>query len=111
MGFGGAVVGPSALSLHLAEALTRKGSGWEPGSPGHFAGQILPKLDVFTCSFKASERLVFPRAHPNPLGWFLASCMNQVLAAVPGEICMGKQDASRLQAPLMALFSHWGYGK
>lgn len=62
-------------------------------------------------SFRVSERLVAPKVHPTPLGCFLTSCTNQVLAVVPGEICLGKQDASLLQAPLMALFSHWGYGK
>lgn len=37
-GFGRAVVGLSAVSLHHAKALTSEGSGWEPGSPGHFEG-------------------------------------------------------------------------
>lgn len=58
-GFGRAVVGLSALSLHHAKALTSKGSGWEPASPGHFEGQIFPKVDVFTLS-KPVKGLWFP---------------------------------------------------
>lgn len=58
-GFGRAVVGLRAVSLHHTKALTGKGSGWEPGSPDHFEGQILPKVDVFTLS-KAMKGLWFP---------------------------------------------------
>lgn len=54
-----AVVGLSVVSLHHTKAQISKGSGWEPGSLGHFEGKILPKMDVFTLS-KPVKGLWFP---------------------------------------------------